>query len=159
MKRDYRQIVARWYYFATPVFILLDYLTGISVRVAALDSMPLYKNLYYGFCIICALGIYIFPRRSAIVAVFESTINLIMIIFVLFAPYVHFLAQLDYDDVLDALDAIPEVTEAFTFHRIVNFLFAGLIAVFAFRSSVWKLEAASRPTEPTSNDSPDSGAD
>ena len=45
------------YYYATPVFVLLDYGWGISIRAAVLDSMPLYKNLYYGFCVLCGVGV------------------------------------------------------------------------------------------------------
>jgi len=44
-----RYSVPSVYYCITPLFILLDYAGGLSIRVAVLDSMPLYKNLYYGF--------------------------------------------------------------------------------------------------------------
>jgi len=154
MKRDYRQIVARWYYFATPIFILLDYLWGINVRVSVLDSMPLYKNLYYGFCITCAVGICIFPRYSAVVALAESTINFLMVVFFLFTPYVYCLTHMD-----DVLSAVSDVENVFSMQRIANLFLAGLVAVFAFRSSVWKLEAPPGPIEPASGDSPDSDAD
>ena len=88
MKKHKRHFIPKWYYYATPLFILLDYLLGINVRVSALDAMPIYKNAYYGFCIICALCIYIFPRYSPIVALFESAINILMMILLLFLPYV-----------------------------------------------------------------------
>jgi len=51
-----RYSIPSLYYYITPLFVLLDYGWGISVRVAVLDSMPLYKNLYYGFCILCGVG-------------------------------------------------------------------------------------------------------
>ena len=43
-----RYFIAKWYYYATPLFILLDYFLGINVRVSALDAMPFYKYAYYG---------------------------------------------------------------------------------------------------------------
>ena len=62
--------IASLYYYATPVFILLDYFGGVNVRVAVLDAMPLYKNLYYGFCILCGVGVYALPRLTPVVALF-----------------------------------------------------------------------------------------
>ncbi len=43
-----RYSIPRLYYLVTLAFILLDYCGGISVRVAVLDNMPVYKNLYQG---------------------------------------------------------------------------------------------------------------
>jgi len=78
-----RHFIPRWYYYATPLFILLDYFAGINVRVSALDAMPLYKYAYYGFCILCGLCIYIFPKYSPIVALLESAINYVLMILLL----------------------------------------------------------------------------
>ena len=50
------------YYFGTPLFMMLDYFGGINVRVAVLDSFPLYKKAYYGFCIVCGVGMFALPR-------------------------------------------------------------------------------------------------
>jgi len=68
MNIDFRNSFARWYFYITPLFILLDLIFGINVRVSALETMPLYKNLYYGFCILCGVCMYIIPRYSAVVA-------------------------------------------------------------------------------------------
>jgi hypothetical protein len=136
MRTYKRHFIPRWYYYATPLFILLDYLAGINVRVAALDSMPLYKNAYYGLCILCALCIYIFPRYSPIVALFESTINVIMTILLLFIPY-----ALLFSDTEDIFRADSPLAQMFTAQRIANLGFAGFVAVFAFRASIGKLAA------------------
>jgi hypothetical protein len=137
-----RHFIPRWYYYATPLFILLDCITGINVRVAALDSMPLYKYAYYGFCILCGLCIYIFPRYSPIVALFESTINVIMMVLLLFIPYV-----LLFSNTEDILSTDSPVVQMFTPQRIVNLGLAGFVAVFAFRASINKLAADFAPTQ------------
>ena len=139
-----RHFTPRWYYYATPLFILLDYLAGINVRVAALDSMPLYKNAYYGFCIICAFCIYIFPKYSPIVALLESGINFVMMILLLFLPYAILISNTE--DVLSQDWSLPQM---FTAQRIANLTLAGFVAVFAFRASIHRVEADFAPTEQT----------
>jgi hypothetical protein len=123
--------IPRLYYYITPLFILLDYFGGINVRVAVLDSMPLYKNLYYGFCIFCAFGMYIRPRYSAVVALFESSIIFLMTVLGVFLPYVQVVMQGD-----DILNANWEAADAFTVPRITNLLLSGIIALFAFHGSL-----------------------
>ncbi len=139
MKTYKRHFIPRWYYYATPLFILLDYLAGINVRVAALDSMPLYKNAYYGFCIICALCIYIFPRYSPIVALFESAINILIMILLLFLPYVRCLMQ------EDIIGEGWQYVEALNPERMFNLLLVGVVAVFAFKASIHRVEADFAP--------------
>ena len=84
MDFDFKNSCARWYFYITPLFILLDYILGLNVRVSALDSMPGYKNLYYGFCILCGVLMYIIPRFSALIAFIESLINLAMLILIIY---------------------------------------------------------------------------
>jgi len=76
------------YYFMTPVFIVLDYLFGINVRVTVLDAMPRYKYLYYGFCLFCGIGMYVLPRCTPVVALFESTLNILLVVLTVFLPYI-----------------------------------------------------------------------
>ena len=154
MRTYKRHFIPRWYYYATPLFILLDYLAGINVRVAALDSMPLYKNAYYGFCILCGLCIYILPKYSPIVALFESGINFMMTILLLFLPYAILISNTE--DVLSQDWSLPQM---FTAQRIVNLTLAGFVAVFAFRASIHRVEADFAPTEQPPKPPPLSKAD
>jgi hypothetical protein len=119
------------YYYVTPVFILLDYVGGVSVRVAVLDSMPLYKNLYYGFCILCGVGVYALPWLTPVVALFESSINFLMTVLAVFLPYIRFITETD--DVLTA--PLPTVA-GFDAPHIANILLAGGIAVLGFHGSL-----------------------
>ena len=42
-----------WYYGANFLFLLLDYLVGLNVRLAFIDGLPLAKPGYYGVCFVC----------------------------------------------------------------------------------------------------------
>jgi hypothetical protein len=136
-----RHFIPRWYYYATPLFILLDYLVGVNIRVAALDSMPLHKNVYYGFCIICGVCIYILPRYTLVVVLFESAINYVLMILILFLPYVRCITQ---DDIIGEG---WQNMEALNLEHFSNILLAGVIAVFAFRASIHRVKADFAPTE------------
>lgn len=119
------------YYYFTPLFIVFDYVGGINVRVAVLDTMPLYKNLYYGFCILCGIGMFALPRCTPIVALFESTINILLIILAVFLPYIQVVMQSD-----NILNSNWEAASAFAIPRIVNLVLAGTVAIFAFHGSL-----------------------
>ena len=132
MSSEYRSYIARWYFYITPVFILLDYFLGVNVRVSALEGMPMYKNLYYGFCIFCGICMYIVPRWSAVVAMFESAVNFFMIAFGIFVPYIRTITILA-DDVLGADWKAME--ESLNIQPIVNLVIVGSCLVLTFRKS------------------------
>jgi len=70
----------RIYYAATAVFLLLDYLFGINVRLASLDTLPGWRAAYYAVCFAC-LGLMVWrPAWSLWIATIESTITLSMLI-------------------------------------------------------------------------------
>lgn len=131
MNIDFRNSFARWYFYITPLFILLDYFLGLNIRVSALDSMPLYKNLYYGFCVLCGIGTFITPQFSALVALFESTINFMMIVVGIFLPYVQ--NVLYVDDILNA--DFKAVEAAITVESIANLVIVGSCVILTFRTS------------------------
>jgi len=135
MSLDSKYMVPKFYYYITPLFILLDYFGGFSVRAAVLDSMPMYKNLYYGFCIFCAIGIYFRPILSAVVALFESMIIVLMTVLSVFLPYVRCLMEAD-----DVLNTNWDFTNAFSVPRIVNIVLSGTVGIFAFHGSLRMLE-------------------
>jgi len=117
--------------YITPIFILLDYVWGISIRVTVLDSMPLYKNLYYGFCILCGVFVYAIPVMTPAVALFESSINFLITVLAVFMPYINFITKTDDYLIVD----LPTVARFDTPH-IVNILLAGTIAILGFHGSI-----------------------
>jgi hypothetical protein len=131
MKIEARQTIPKWYYYITPLFILLDYIWGISIRVSVFDSMPQYKKLYYGFCILCGIFIYAAPKLTPVVALFESLIIFLITAMAVFMPYINFITKTD-----DYLSAdLPTVT-GFDAPHIVNILLAGSIAILGFHGSI-----------------------
>ena len=146
MKIESRYVIPKFYYYITPLFILLDYIGGLSVRAAVLDSMPMYKNLYYGFCIFCGISMHFRPQFSAVVALFESTIIVLMTVLSVFLPYVQLIMEAD-----DVLNKNWDIASAFSIPRIVNLILAGSMAVFAFHGSLRTLGISEgRPRSKTS---------
>jgi len=133
MSTGYRNSIARWYFYITPLFILLDYILGVNVRISALDSMPLYKNLYYGFCILCGICMYIIPRYSAVVALLESSINFMMLVLGIFLPYIRTVMAL-MDDVLGA--DFKALEESLKVQPMVNLAIVGSCVILTFRKSI-----------------------
>jgi len=135
MSLDSKYTIPKFYYYITPLFILLDYFGGLSVRAAVLDSTPLYKSLYYGFCIICGVGIYFRPGFSAVVALFESMIIVLMTVLSVFLPYVRCIME------ADVLNTNFDFTNAFSVPRIVNIVISSTVGVIGFHGSLRSLPA------------------
>jgi len=155
MSTGYRNSIARWYFYITPLFILLDYVLGVNVRISALGSMPVYKNLYYGFCILCGVCMYFVPRYSAVVTLFESIINFGMIVFSIFMPYIRNMIYAE-----DILNADFKAMEAsLNTQSIVNLLIVGSFVIMTFRTSIETIAEGFGFNEPTSNKSQDSDTD
>ena len=131
MNIEVRQTIPKFYYYITPLFILLDYVGGLSVRAAVLDTTPMYKNLYYGFCIFCAVGIHFRPQLSAVVALFDSLIIVLMTVLSVFLPYIRFLAEAD-----NVLNTNWDIAGGFSIPKIVNILLSGSVGIIAFHSSI-----------------------
>ena len=125
--------IPRFYYLLTPAFILLDYAVGVNIRAAALDAMPLYKNLYYGFCILCGAVVFVWPLASAVVALVESSIIILITALSVLLPLLEMVNH--------AADLSGDwgLIDAFDFERVTNLLMAGMIAVLAFRLNVMLL--------------------
>jgi len=69
-----------YYYAATIVFVLLDYLLYINVRVAFLQDWPAWRAFYYVFCFVC-FGLMMWrPGWSTWIATFESVLTLSLLI-------------------------------------------------------------------------------
>ncbi len=126
-----KHLIPKLYYTITPLFILLDYVWGINVRAVVLDSEPMYKGLYYGFCVLCGVVIYIVPRLSPVVALVESTIIFMMTVLSVFIPYVQSIVQMD-----NILDADLQYASIVSVPYIVNLVLAGGMAAFTFNKSL-----------------------
>ncbi len=134
MKTNIGNLIPKLYYAITPAFILLDYIWGINVRVAVLDNYPLYKGLYYGFCILCGVIIYLVPRSSSFVALIESAIIIMLTVMGFLLSYVQTLSQ-----AFDVMNADFETLNMFNPQYITNIFLAGGIACITFNKSLREL--------------------
>ncbi len=139
MNTGFRNSIARWYFYITPLFILLDYFLGLNIRIAALDSAPMYKNFYYGFCVLCGISMFLLPRYSAVVTLFESIINFMMLVLAFFSRYMQTVTSL-MDDVLST--DFKAVEKSLTAESITNFAIVGFFLILTFRTSIDTIAAS-----------------
>jgi hypothetical protein len=151
MERLARHVAARFYYYITPLFILLDYFFGINVRAAVLDTMPLYKNIYYGICIMCGVGVFVFPRLTPVVTLFDSTASILAIVLTVYLPYIHFITQTD-----DVLNADMPTVVGINAPCIINLVLVGTMAIIGFRGYLHELQFSMRPDRIGNNSLDDS---
>ena len=143
-----RNSFARWYFYITPLFILLDYFLGLNVRVAALDAAPTYKNLYYGFCVLCGVCMFIIPQYSEIVALFESSINFVMLVLNIYLPYIRTITELT-DDVLGA--DFKALEESLTVDPIINLIIVVSCITLTLRKSIDRISGSFNFNQPDTN--------
>ena len=60
------------YYAATLLFLVIDYVFGINVRVAFLDTWPVARLAYYAVCFTCLAVMLWRPQWQALVSAVES---------------------------------------------------------------------------------------
>ncbi len=114
-------MLLRYYYWATALFLLLDYMLGINIRLASLDSFPIWRASYYIICFAC-LGLMLWrPAWSTWVATAESLITLSMLII---AMGVRALTIPD--------TALTSSEEIVTMEEITNFVISGGVAWLAY---------------------------
>jgi len=75
--------VLRIYYGATAIFLFLDYVTGINVRLASLEAWPGWRAVYYAICCGCFALMVWRPALTTLVTTAESLVTLCMLILVM----------------------------------------------------------------------------
>jgi len=117
-----------WYYAATVIFLLLDYLGGVNVRVAFLESLPSARIAYYAICFVCLALMVWRPAWTTLIGTFESLVTLIALIFSMAIR------------VMIPNDAIFEENVAIvTTEQIINFVIAGSMAYFSWNKGLREL--------------------
>jgi hypothetical protein len=123
----------RIYYAATAVFLLLDYVFGINVRLASLDALPAWRALYYVVCFGC-LGLMMWrPAWSLWVATTESLITLSLLIVSMGVR------------VMTVSDSLLSTGSGFvTTEEIINFVIAGGAAWIAYTRGTLAIQSELR---------------
>jgi len=109
------------YYGATVLFLLLDVLFGLNVRIAFFEASIPFRAGYYAICFVCLTLMLWRPRWTAIIAAFESLVALVALI-VSFGTR----AILISDAMLEGHEGVIGMPE------IINFLMSSGIAYVAW---------------------------
>ncbi len=129
-----RTRIIQAYYWATPLFLGLDLLLGLNVRVAGLDGRPGARFAYYAFCFAC-LGLASWrPHLAGPVGAVESTVNLVLLVLSVLMPIVTLPTTFDRGG-LESFPITPEY--------MLNFIIAGSVCVLAIRRGMWGLRRGS----------------
>lgn len=120
------------YYGATLLFLLLDVIFGISIRIAFLDTHTSFKMLYYGFCMVCFLLMIWKPYLAVLIGAVESLVTLVALIVVMGMR-----VMVPTDEMLESATVI------ITMPQILNFIIAGSIAYIAWSQGLQALRRGS----------------
>lgn len=113
--------ILRIYYAATAVFIILDYIFDINVRLAFLEQAPAWRVVYYTV-ILCCLGLMVWqPKWTTLIATIESLMTLVFLIL-----HMGIRATTVSDAVLSHGGTIV------TMNEVLNFLISGTAAYIAY---------------------------
>jgi hypothetical protein len=109
----------QWYYLGTPIFFLLDRLTGFNFRVAFLDEWPTGKIIYYLIAFLLGIVAWRRPEWTARIGLLESTTDVVLIILSVLVWY---------GGALDAAGSETGMPVGFEAQALVNFVISALIA-------------------------------
>jgi hypothetical protein len=118
----------RIYYLATVVFLLLDIILDLNVRVAFFENNPVVRASYYAVIFICMALILWRPSWTVRISALES-------LFVLIALILNMGMR-----TLLVSDAMLEGGDFVTMPEIVNFMISGGIAYMAFTQGMRELQ-------------------
>ncbi len=125
------QVLIKWYYAGTAVFLLLDLILGFNLRLAFLDASLTARLLYYGFCFVCLALMVWRPAWTGVVGAVESLITLVALLLIV-APRV-----------MMPTATLESGGAPLSLRELMNFLMAGGAAYFSYVSAMNQLR---RPT-------------
>jgi hypothetical protein len=123
-----------YYYAATIVFVLLDYLLNINVRVAFLQDWPAWRAFYYGFCFACFGAMLWRPGWSTWIATFESLLTLSLLIL-----------NMGVRVILVTDEMIETGRGGVTTGEIINFMIVSIAAYLSFMRGATVIGGKSKP--------------
>lgn len=117
------------YYSTTLIFLVFDFLLGINVRIAFLESWPLARLAYYAVCFGCLALMIWRPGLQALVSAVES---LTAVIALILAMGVRVMVITD--------DMVESGRNIVTTKEIINFLISGSVAYYAWYRALRSLK-------------------
>lgn len=118
----------RAYYLATLVFLALDLVFGLNVRIAFFEGATTLKALYYAVCFGCAGLVLWKPAIAVVVGTFESLFSLVALILNMGIR------------TLGGTMALAEGGVDFvTFPELANFLIVGMVGYYSWQHGMRQL--------------------
>ncbi len=122
MSRPYSsQSIIQYYYLGTVVFLLLDVVLNINVRIAFLENNPVLRAAYYAAIFACMALVLWRPGWTVIVSAAESLVTLVALIL-----------NMGMRTMLGTDAMLEGGAEFITMPEIFNFMITGSIAYLAF---------------------------
>jgi len=121
-----------FYYILTPLFLVMELIWGVRVRVPFILASAALRYGYYGMCFLFGLLCYFRQKLTPLVAIFESTINIALLISGFYLTVLN--SGIDFAE--GKVDKIPE---AVTYKGVMGFVLALLIWMIAFKRGEWIL--------------------
>lgn len=115
MKLNTEKLI-QYYFYATPLFITVDIIAGMPIRITAIES-DLWRAIYYVGIIICSIIYWKVPRLTIPVSLVETVVNYALLIIVPFNTYIQTVRDFDGADINLPFDSI----------NIINFIINGVI--------------------------------
>jgi hypothetical protein len=131
--KESSSVMIVYYYGATVIFLLLDYLLGINVRLAFLAEAPVWRAIYYAFCLICLVLMMRRPGWAPWIGTLESLISLCALII---STALRILIV--SDDMIEHGRGFVSISE------IVNFLIASMVMYWAYSRGLKSIATSER---------------
>lgn len=125
-------------FWSTPVFVALDFIYGVSLRIPFLDALPGVKAVYYAVDLACAVAIATRPRWITAIGLAESMVNITLLVVSTGAAYLSVLESAASPDVV--------IVNPFTSQAVASLAISALVlaASYTMRSAAGaRLPAAS----------------
>ena len=111
------------YYLLTPLFFLLDWLFGWSLRLSTPWQGVGLDLLYYAVCVVAVCVLHRQAQALALFGVFECSFNLLLLMLSVFLPYVTMGQVLSDGQVVDFV---------FGWQQLLQFVLVGGVLILAF---------------------------
>jgi hypothetical protein len=112
-------LFVRAVYWSTPIFVALDFIYGVSLRIPFLDALPGTKAVYYVADLACAVAITARPRWTAAVGFAESTLNIALLVLSTGAAYLAVLDSAVSPDVVIVNPFTPQAVASLAISALV----------------------------------------
>ena len=122
-------ILLRFYYILTPLFLVMELIWGIKIRVPLIMENAELRYAYYGMCFAFGVICYFRNKLTPMLAMLESAINIALLCV---GFYLSVISSYEY-----AAGEINEWPEALTLKGALGFVLAMTVWTIAFKRCEW----------------------